>query len=347
MSRPRRISRPLIGLLVLVIVLGAAFYLNNVKRSSAGEASPPRSDPPGALVQVVPQPPAAQPAITVSGPATQPATRPARAVNMGSTGDSAGTATTNPILDAREKVAAGDLLTARRMLNDSLISGSLSAADADAARRMLGEINQVVFFSAKQFAGDPFGGTYTVKTGELLRSIADRHEIPWELLARLNGISDPRKLRAGQTIKVVHGPFHAVVSKSKYTLDIYLGGPGEIASLFVMSFPVGLGANDSTPVGTWMVETHKKIKNPTYFSPRGQGVIDAADPKNPLGERWIGLVGIDGGAVGQVSYGIHGTIEPQSIGKQSSMGCIRMRNEDVELVFDMLVEGKSTVMVRE
>ena len=117
--------------------------------------------------------------------------------------------------------------------------------------------------------------------------------------------------------------------------------------MYVMTYGVGLGRDDSTPTGVWMVEPHKKIKNPTYFSPRGEGVIDADDPKNPLGERWIGLTGIDGHAVGKQSYGIHGTIEPDSIGKMASMGCIRMRNEDVERVFEMLVEGKSTVIVKD
>ena len=117
--------------------------------------------------------------------------------------------------------------------------------------------------------------------------------------------------------------------------------------MYVTTFQVGLGKDDSTPTGVWMVEMHKKIKNPTYFSPRGEGVIDADDPKNPLGEFWIGLTGIDGHAVGKASYGIHGTIDPNSIGKQESMGCIRMRNEDVARVFELLVEGKSQVVVKE
>ena len=43
--------------------------------------------------------------------------------------------------------------------------------------------------------------------------------------------------------------------------------------------------------------------------------------------------------------GIHGTIDPNSIGKQESLGCIRMRNEDVAIVFEMLVDSKSTVTV--
>jgi lipoprotein-anchoring transpeptidase ErfK/SrfK len=76
-------------------------------------------------------------------------------------------------------------------------------------------------------------------------------------------------------------------------------------------------------------------------------VIEADDPANPLGEFWIGLTGIDGHAVGKESYGIHGTIEPDSIGKQASMGCIRMGADDITMVFELLVEGKSTVIVRE
>jgi lipoprotein-anchoring transpeptidase ErfK/SrfK len=162
----------------------------------------------------------------------------------------------------------------------------------------------------------------------------------------LNNISDARRLRAGATLKVLKGPFHAVVNKSEFRLDLYLGAPGGPDSVYVTSFHVGLGKDDSTPVGKWVVEPEKKIKNPVYYSPRGEGIVAADDPKNPLGDYWIGLAGTDGDAVGKQSYGIHGTIEPDSIGKQASMGCVRMRNEDVARVFECLAEGKSTVVVR-
>src|ERR1700685_876688 len=124
-------------------------------------------------------------------------------------------------------------------------------------------------------------------------------------------------------------------------MDIYLGAhPGSTSAMYVTSYKVGLGKDDSTPTGTWMVEPHHKIKHPTYYSPRGEGVIAADDPKNPLGPYWLGLTGTDGHAVGKQSYGIHGTIEPDSIGHMASMGCIRMHNEDVAMVFEMLTEGK-------
>ena len=71
------------------------------------------------------------------------------------------------------------------------------------------------------------------------------------------------------------------------------------------------------------------------------------DPKNPLGGYWMGLTGIAGNAVDKNSYGIHGTIEPDTVGKQASMGCIRLRHDDIAFLYDLLVDGKSKVVVKE
>ena len=37
--------------------------------------------------------------------------------------------------------------------------------------------------------------------------------------------------------------------------------------------------------------------------------------------------------------GIHGTNAPQSIGRAASRGCIRLRNRDVEELFDLIAVG--------
>lgn len=331
---------------------------------------PLRTQTPSALVTETPSAPAAGstgpdagpvPSVTIIALGEKPAApfpapsasqgkvtiQPYAAPNGGSSPSVRTTAASGPaaIAQGRAKMQAGNLLEARDTVNAALASGRLGAGDAAAARRLLSEINQTIVFSPRRFADDRWGGTYSVQSGDRLDRIGARYGLTPALLMRLNGISDARRLRAGATIKVLKGPFHAVVNKNAFRLDLYLGAPGGPESVYVTSYPVGLGANDSTPEGKWLVEAEKKIRNPVYYSPRGEGIIEADDPRNPLGEYWIGLAGTEGDAVGKESYGIHGTIEPDSIGKQASMGCVRMRNEDVGVVFDALMEGKSTVVV--
>jgi lipoprotein-anchoring transpeptidase ErfK/SrfK len=370
-KRPRT-SRALIGLLVVVIILGLVFYLHNLTKSTATEAAnaqkpvamQTQTQPSPNASAVKPQNPAATPATAPPAPApttpapliTNPLASAAQPNAMSPATPAAATvapSTPAPAIsqaslsDAQAKYKAGELIAARDILNTAIQFGNLSATDLAAAKKLGGEINQTVVFSSQRFADDPHGGTYTVQSGDRLSTIASKYNVTWELIARINNISDPTKLRAGATIKILQGPFTAVVDKSDFTLDLYLGPAGEKGSMYVCTYPVGLGRDDSTPTGTWMVEPSKKLKNPTYYSPRGEGIIAADDPQNPLGEYWIGLTGIDGHAVGKMSYGIHGTIDPDSIGKRSSMGCIRMHNEDVALVFEALVEGKSTVVVKD
>ena len=316
---------------------------------------PLRTETPTALVTQTPISLPAAPAPAVVALAAPPAADPSkisiRPYQPPQSGGQTSTTGGDVIGQARAKMQAGKLLEARDLVNAPLVAGRLGGADAEAARALLSEINQTVVFSTRKFPDDRFGGTYKVESGDRLDRIGARHALTADMLMRINGLSDPRRLRAGAYIKVLKGPFHAVVSKNAFRLDLYLGGlPGINAGpdvLYITSFPVGLGKDDSTPLGKWQVEPDRKVKNPVYYSPRGEGVIEADDPKNPLGEYWIGLIGLEGDAVGQESYGIHGTIEPESIGRMESMGCIRLRNEDIAVVFAALVEGRSTVLVVE
>jgi lipoprotein-anchoring transpeptidase ErfK/SrfK len=251
---------------------------------------------------------------------------------------------TPPLVEARARLA-DDPLATRRILSGELLAGHLSGAELDEARELLSKANEQLIFSPRVFRDDPFASAYTIQAGDRIVKIAAAYGMSPELLMRINNIPDPRRIRPGQQIKVIRGPFHAVVGKHQFTMDIYLGAPGGAGSTFITSYRVGLGKDDSTPLGSW--KAAGKLKNPAYYSPRGEGIIAADDPKNPLGEYWIGLTGIDGGAVGKNSYGIHGTIDAASIGREESMGCIRMRNEDVAVVYELLVEGRSTIIVRD
>jgi lipoprotein-anchoring transpeptidase ErfK/SrfK len=281
----------------------------------AENTTPPTTAP------VAPKPTQTQPPVTFSGDARQ------------------------LIEQADAKRKSEDLLEARKLLVAAIDTGKLSEAEHDDVLRRLSQINDVVVFSPKKFITDETASLYKVQPGDLMQKIAAKYDTTWQFIGRLNGITDPRKLQVGKTLKIIKGPLHAKVDKSDFTLDVYIGKPGSPGAIFLKRFRVGLGEHDSTPTGEWLVDT--KLENPRYYSPRPDGprVIEPDDPTNPLGERWIALIGQTGQAVGKTSYGIHGTIEPDSIGKKKSMGCIRLLNEDVELVYDMLIPGKSTVTV--
>src|SRR5262249_50057495 len=151
--------------------------------------------------------------------------------------------------------------------------------------------------------------------------------------ARVNRLRDPQIVRLGSSLKVIHGPFNAVIDKSDHRLDVYLG------DIYVRSYNVGLGVEGGTPTGAWVVRN--KLMNPEWTDPTTGHRFLADDPNNPIGERWIGLMGLSGEAVGRTGFGIHGTIDPSTIGKDRSMGCIRLVAQDIEWLFDLMLENKS------
>jgi lipoprotein-anchoring transpeptidase ErfK/SrfK len=44
-------------------------------------------------------------------------------------------------------------------------------------------------------------------------------------------------------------------------------------------------------------------------------------------------------------YGIHGTVDPQSLGKQVTQGCVRMANNEVEELYSIVPEGTEVAIV--
>jgi len=324
MARRRRTQRrPILVILVLLMVVGITWWVWT-KRGTEQTAPPQaQSEPIGTeVVQLETPPPIAQakPVRRVGAPDTQ-AVRQARA----------------SLEEANRALGRGDLITARTAFNEALAKG-LPAQEAGPARGKLIDLADKTVFSSRRLPGDPLTDRYVIKTGQTLSKIAEQFKVTDDLLARINDISNKQKIRAGQTLKIVHGPFHAIVDKSEFRMYVYL------QDVLVRSFPVGLGADDGTPTGQWRIKD--KLVNPTYYPPRGGKIIQADDPENPLGERWLGLEGVSGQAKGQLRYGIHGTIEADSVGKNVSMGCIRLHNPDVELLFDLLVLKDSTVTVR-
>ena len=247
--------------------------------------------------------------------------------------------------EGRQYLEQGRLVEGRSLLSALLFDPArpLPEPDAAAVRDMLTHVNEKLVFSPEVVPGDPVAERYRVQRGDLLARIAPQYNVPYPFLERINQV-DARRLQAGQPIKVIRGPFHARIVKSDYRMDVFLRGPDGLP-IYVKSYPVGLGHDDSTPLGLWRIESGKKVTNPDWRNPRTGEYYPRDDPDNPIGEYWLALEGIDDQTRGIPGYGIHGTVDPDSIGEQASMGCIRLRNGDIEEVFHMFVGGESTVEI--
>lgn len=217
-----------------------------------------------------------------------------------------------------EQISAQEFLSAHRAL--SKLYWNRKDVRSEVLPR-LEKTARAIFFEPKPHLVEP----YAVQANDQLRLVANNYNLSWEYLAKLNR-TDPKRIQLGQKLKVLKGPFAAVVDLNEFALTVHLQG------YYVKRYLVGIGKEDASPIGKFAVLN--KIENPQYTGPDGK-VISADDPSNPLGERWIDLGD---------SYGIHGTIEPESIGKAASRGCIRMREKDVIEVYDFLVKGSEVVI---
>lgn len=259
-------------------------------------------------------------------------------------------ATRSAIAAAEARLAAGDKLAARELLARALRRPGLPAADHQALRARLSTLNEDLIFSKATTPNDPIAEVYTVQPGDSLERIARRQRVAthWKLIQRVNGITRPNTIRVGQKLKIVRGPFNAVVDKSDFRLDLYQGPP-EMPErwTFVRSFQVGLGERtaedpNGTPTGRYRVLN--KLENPAWVNPQTNERFERDDPQNPIGEFWLALEGLGEAAV-HTGYGLHGTIDPNSIGAEQSMGCIRLGDDDIALLYEMLQNGVSIVQI--
>jgi len=204
---------------------------------------------------------------------------------------------------------AGKLPEARALLQELATNDQASAA--------LGELNTQIIFTALPA---PEKIDYTIQVGDTLGKLASRYGTTMDLIRKENHITGD-KIRVGDRLRIYQGKFAVEVSKTANTLTVTDAGK------FFKRYRVGTGQFSKTPVGTFKITVRQE--KPDWH--RGDKIVPFGDPENILGTHWLGL-DVRG-------YGIHGTWETNSIGKQSSAGCIRMLNDDVGELFTILPVG--------
>ncbi len=299
----------------------------------------------------------APPAAKLGGPSTTGVVTGAQALTSGATAGLPGTPGTAPtapastVGDAAQRMqqaiamAEADPIRARAELTRLLDANALTAADRERAYGGINRLAEKLFFSPKIVPGDSVSQAYVVKRGDSLAKVAraEKLGVDWRFVQRINALPTEKAVHPDMRLKLVYGPFNAEVIKSEFRFNLYAGEGTE--RVMVASFPCGTGTNDSTPIGTFKVRTGSKLINPEWRNPRTGERFAANDPKNPIGERWIGLQGTTPETAKFTGYGVHGTVEPQSIGKQMSMGCVRLGDAEVQVVYE-LIGDSSTVTIR-
>ncbi|HVR74878.1 MAG TPA: L,D-transpeptidase family protein [Planctomycetota bacterium] len=199
------------------------------------------------------------------------------------------------------------------------------AGDRTGRRRVLEQL--VPYLKRMVFSGryTPLLESYMIQSGDSLSVIAGRFQTTGDALKRLNSLNS-EVIQPRQRLRVLRGKTKLFVDKSDFVLWATIDGR------VFLEFPVGLGRDNATPVGSFGIKVRQK--DPTWWRP-GKAPVPAGDPENILGTRWLGFEETKDFA----GYGIHGTTDPQSLGKESSAGCVRLKNEDIEVLYDFVPYG--------
>lgn len=122
---------------------------------------------------------------------------------------------------------------------------------------------------------------------------------------------------AGQLEPLAKEAMEIIVDKTHHRLAVVSGG------VLLRNYAVGLGGG-RTPEGSFYIS--EKVRDPNGSSD--------------------GIFGSRGMTLSDTRYGIHGTDEPDSIGKDESLGCIRMAKEDIEELYDLVPMGTTVTITK-
>jgi len=294
------------------------------------------------------QRPVTDPDDTIPGEAiatpTRNATPPRIAVRPAAPPVSSG----GPMLAEALAAAERDPLAARRSLSEAWSRG-LAGDDRKTAQILSKRLADATLLVGVRRSGSPYATPYRIKRGDAMSRIARKNDVNTNLdfVARINGIEDLNRIRENQEIWLPRGVFHLVADRSDGDLAVHQEIDGTRHLLLVI--PVMLGRDDLTPDILFQVRMGSKRSNPSWTDPATGVRWSGADPRNPVGEFWIGLEPADAALRGDPKYqgfGLHGTGPEIEFGTTSTSGSIQVREADAEILFELLRSGRSTIDIR-
>ncbi|TWT90885.1 LysM domain protein [Pseudobythopirellula maris] len=217
-----------------------------------------------------------------------------------------------------------ELTRAHLLLSQWRDDASLTAAQHETVNGLLSQLAGTVIYSLEHRLEPP----HQVQPGETLETIAQQYNVPWPLLGKINGVASATAVQPGQVLKVVRGPFQAVVDLSDQEMVLLLDG--RYAGRFDVNID-GLAADE----GQWRVE--QKQSPQATGAPSRYGAPAPSSPKlvlkapsgSPTGPSVL---------LGASSAGAPGHFDHQ--------GHILVASTDAEDVFDILSEGSEVVVRR-
>lgn len=183
-----------------------------------------------------------------------------------------------------------------------------------------------------------------VEPGDTLLDVAHRHRLGFDRVARLNPdvhhwIPEPGTVVRLPTWHVLPDVPHAglVINVPEMQLyDFTVGPEPEV-------FAIAIGDQmDPSLIGSFRIGT--KREHPTWTVPASiraekpyLPAVVPPGPDNPLGDHWM--------TIGATSYGIHGTNNPWSIGREATHGCIRLYNDEIARLYARTRRGTPVRLV--
>ena len=232
----------------------------------------------------------------------------------------------------RNAARQGSLIEARELFEEAVQSAEWDSEEWNEALDELGKTDVDLIFSIEP---TPDSKLYTVEPGDTFTSIGIKLNTTLGLLTRANNLDADATLRVGQNLKWTPKDFRIVIERSTCRLFLM-----DSEGLF-KRYSTGLGMpTHQTTLGKYKIGN--KIKDPTWHKPGG-GPIPPGDPLNELGTRWMPFVPVQEGLPSDL--GIHGAIDPATVGKYSSHGCARLRMDEVEELYDLVVRSTPVQVV--